>query len=629
MKSIGVIKKYTKNKEYSINSFLQEKLNIQTIEDFRNEIDLNDLEKFDNLLNTNVDHYININIGYKSVLISKFIQESDDLEYILHVYIDISKEGDYKTSVLSNTTHEIITPLNCILGMLSILEDTNLNTDQQDYLEMIKECSYNLLSIVNDILDYSKLEIKKIKLNNTPFDLRKCIESINDIVLSKVNEKKLEYNSIFDQNLHVNFIGDQNRLKQVLLNLLYNSIKFTDKGSITLHVSAINYNEFNNFTKKNTSFNAKNQYLRFDIIDEGCGINKIHEYDIFNSFVQVSTDSTKIYQGSGLGLSICKKLIGLFEGKIWLDWSEINKGSKFSFVIELEIDNITPIHEIEDTLNILENKRVILIDDNMYNRISLTALLIKWNMDVVNFSNAEEALQFLKMQKRPFDIGLIDFCMPKIDGIMFAEKLRNTTSINCNLPLIALSSMNDKIHNKSSIFVEYLLKPVKESKLKQLCIDIFNKSKDTIIKQPSIINHIFAKKTIRILIAEDIFINQKIIVNYLNKLGYVNLKVVNNGEKCINELTLKEYDILLIDIKMPVLNGVEVCTIIQNNFLGSDNTYKFINKRKPYLIAVTAYCLKEDTDYYFKKGFDEIINKPIQLEELNTVLELYLLKEMS
>jgi signal transduction histidine kinase/CheY-like chemotaxis protein len=623
MKSIGIIK-YSSN-VYNINNYLKETLNINTIEDFRNEIDSDDIIKFDNLLKANDDYYININIGFKNVLISKFIQDQD---YILHVYMDISKEGDYKTSVLSNTTHEIITPLNCILGMLSILEDTNLNSDQQDYLEMIKEASYNLLSIVNDILDYSKLEIKKIKLNNAPFDLRKCIESINDIILSKVNEKKLDYNSIIDHHLRINFIGDQNRLKQVLVNLLYNAIKFTDKGSITLHVSVIDFVDFNKFTSHTKDNNPKSKYLRFDIMDDGCGISKSNEFDIFNSFVQVSSDSTKIYQGSGLGLSICKKLINLFGGKIWLDWSELNRGSKFSFVIELEVDTVTPIHEVEDTCNILENKRILLIDDNMYNRISLTGLLIKWNIDVVNFSNAEEALQFLKMEKRGFDIGLIDFCMPRIDGIMFAEKLRNSNSINCNLPLIALSSLNDKIHNKSDIFVEYLLKPVKEYKLKQLCIEICTKSKDILVKQPQTINNMYAKKTIRILIAEDIFINQKIITNYLNKLGYTNIKIVNNGEKCIKELTFNEYDLLMIDIKMPVLSGVEVCSIIQDHFTGIKD-YKFINKRKPYLIAVTAYCLKEDTDYYLKRGFNEIMNKPIQLEELNAVLELYLLKEMS
>jgi signal transduction histidine kinase/CheY-like chemotaxis protein len=623
MKSIGIIKYL--NNVYNINNYLKETLNINTIEDFKNEIDSDDVIKFDNLLKSDGDYYININIGFKNVLISKFIQDQD---YILHVYMDISKEGDYKTSVLSNTTHEIITPLNCILGMLSILEDTNLNSDQQDYLEMIKEASYNLLSIVNDILDYSKLEIKKIKLNNTPFDLRKCIESINDIVLSKVNEKKLDYNSIIDHDLRINFIGDQNRLKQVLVNLLYNAIKFTDKGSITLHISVIDFVDFNKFTSHTKDNNSKSKYLRFDIMDDGCGISKSNEFDIFNSFVQVSSDSTKIYQGSGLGLSICKKLINLFGGKIWLDWSELNRGSKFSFVIELEVDTVTPIHEVEDTCNILENKRILLIDDNMYNRISLTGLLIKWNIDVVNFSNAEEALQFLKMEKRRFDIGLIDFCMPRIDGIMFAEKLRNSNSINCNLPLIALSSLNDKIHNKSDIFVEYLLKPVKEYKLKQLCIEICTKSKDILVKQPQTINNMYAKKTIRILIAEDIFINQKIITNYLNKLGYTNIKIVNNGEKCIKELTFNEYDLLMIDIKMPVLNGVEVCSIIQDHFTGVKD-YKFINKRKPYLIAVTAYCLKEDTDYYMKRGFNEIMNKPIQLEELNAVLELYLLKEMS
>lgn len=630
MKSIGVITKY-KNNVYTINDYLKTTLNITTIDEFRNEMDSDNIANFDNLLKESCDYYININIGFKNVVISKFIQDTGDtgnIEYILHVYMDINKEGEYKTSVLSNTTHEIITPLNCILGMLSILEDTNLNSDQQDYLEMIKESSYNLLSIVNDILDYSKLEIKKIKLLNATFDLRKCIESINDIILSKVNEKKLEYNSIIDHELRINFIGDQNRLKQVLLNLLYNAIKFTEHGSITLRVSSITNNEFNKYTRHDRKLDKNNKYLRFDIMDDGCGINKSNEFDIFNSFVQVSTDSTKVYGGSGLGLSICKKLINLFGGKIWLDWSEIDKGSKFSFVIELQGDTVTPPDDILDTCNILENKRVLLIDDNMYNRISLTGLLIKWNMDVVNFSNAEEALQFLKMEKRRFDIAMVDFCMPRIDGIMFAEKLRNSNSINCNLPLVALSSLNDKLHNKSNIFVEYLLKPVKESKLKQICIEICTKSKDTIVKTPNVINNNYAKKTIRILIAEDIFINQKIITNYLNKLGYTNIKIVNNGEKCIQELAVKEFDLCLIDIKMPVKNGVEVCGIIQEHFSGVKD-YKFINKRKPYLIAVTAYCLKEDTDYYLKRGFDEIMNKPIQIEELNSVLELYLLKEMS
>jgi signal transduction histidine kinase/DNA-binding response OmpR family regulator len=545
----------------------------------------------------------------------------------------------HKSIFLANMSHEIRTPLNGIIGMLTLLEDTPLSTEQQDYINMVKECSVNLMTIINDILDYSKLEVGKIVLDNRPMSLQQCIESTNDIILSKVYEKSLEYTFNINSEVPINIVADANRIKQILLNLLSNAIKFTDKGTIFLNAEAVDSQDFSllyslHGNKKIYPVSVDNAFIRIDITDTGCGIASPDIEKLFRSFSQVDNQITsKIYQGTGLGLAISKELVELMGGCIWLDWSEPNKGSRFSFIIQTQI-SYEVLEASDDCDGFLKNANVLIVDDNLHNRLSLTGMVSKWGMKPHSFSNSEEALYFTRITQ--FDIGLIDICMPKCDGHSFALKLREQIEFeNKTMPLIALSSLGDK-KPASKLFRAHLIKPIKEAKLKQLCIDSLRhrnlnkittttssssectKAKET-LDHYMINNQIESlKDNVRILLAEDVYINQRVVVSFLNKLGFNNIQVVENGQQCLDYVGANRYDIVLLDIRMPLLNGEVVLKKIKEHFSNKpDQTI-------PYIIAVTAYCLREDKQKYLSMGFDDYIPKPVSISELNRCLNTFI-----
>ena len=569
---------------------------------------------------------------------------------------------NHKSIFLANMSHEIRTPLNGIIGMLTLLEDTKLTSDQIDYINMVKECSFNLMTIINDILDYSKLEVGKISLDIKSMNLRECLESTNDIVLSKIYEKSLEYTFNIDAMIPEYIYGDINRIKQILLNLLSNSIKFTDKGCIMINVENIKYddcillkemhchsdiNQYNyniiNSIKlpesnendpnldqyQNVNFNDK-MYLRFDITDSGCGIQHSDKNKLFKSFSQVDNHITsKIYQGTGLGLAISKELIELMGGFVWLDWSEIGKGSRFSFVLPTIESKDTCSNTNDKSECVLKNANVLIVDDNIHNRISLTGMITKWGMKAYAFSNAEEALHFTRLTN--FDIGLIDICMPKTDGPSFACKLREQSEFNNkDFPLVALSSLGDKLSSNSKYFKTHLINPIKESKLKKICVELLQKriihqeqnvqteTKNIILDKYIIQNDLSVlKSSVRILLAEDVYINQKVVVSFLNKMGFDNIRIVDNGQQCFNIAKNNDFDIILLDIRMPIMNGEIVLQELDKFYIKED-------KRRPYIVAVTAYCLREDKNKYLNMGFNDYIPKPINISDLSRCLNNFI-----
>lgn len=570
---------------------------------------------------------------------------------IKQLELQIEEAYTQKSLFLANMSHEIRTPLNGIIGMLTLLEDTKITSDQQDFIEMIKECSFNLMSIINDILDYSKLDAGKIKLDNKCMDIISCIESTNDIILSKIYEKKLEYHYTIDPLVPPVILADHTRIKQVLLNLLSNAIKFTDKGSVQLNVESISSQEYYkintsdriNDIEHSSQFESDNDivYLKFSVIDSGCGIEKSDYNKLFKSFSQLTSQiTTKVHEGTGLGLAICKKLVNLMKGHVWLETSELNHGSTFSFVMKTMIcdspaDNLSDNTFDETQLAFLKGKSVLIVDDNKMNRMSMCSTITKWGMKAFPFSSSEEALFFIKVV--PFDIGLIDICIPKIDGFTLASKIRQEPEFNNKLmPLIALSSLGDKVQDLDKYFQEHIVKPVKESKLRKACISLLNAHKTNSNKKELLLQETKQQVTKQrlkhsdttILLAEDVYINQKVILGFLNKLGYTNVSVAENGKQVLDIMKTKTFDIILLDIKMPILDGVGVLKTLRQHYYYSNHSpinkkQNFMNKTIPYIIAITAYCLKEDKEKYINMGFDDYLPKPIQMHELENCLNSY------
>jgi signal transduction histidine kinase/DNA-binding response OmpR family regulator len=575
---------------------------------------------------------------------SSFMYTYQDVDKNKLLEIELRKETlkaeeayNHKSIFLANMSHEIRTPINGIVGMLKLLEDTRLTSDQEDYINMINECSYNLMTIINDILDYSKLEVGKISLDIKPMNLQECLESTNDILSSKIYEKGIDYTYNIDAPKI--FQCDLNRLKQVLLNMLSNAIKFTDKGTITLGVTSLSYTEYQRLHKEHAHEPLPEKtddslFLRFDIIDSGCGIHESDHQKLFKSFSQVDNHATsKIYQGTGLGLAISRELVELMNGFIWLESSRVLVGSTFSFVIQTRMSDDVVIEDDDLALDgdTLRGANVLIVDDNIYNRLSLAGMVLKWGMNVHSYSNSDEALYFARIMK--FDIGLIDICMPKCDGPKFASKLRELKEHNNKtFPLIALSSLGDKKSTTSDIFVAHLIKPVKEAKLKSICKEhlkvhlrrLKNENDEPQIeRKESLDSYIlnndvsFLKDNVRILLAEDVYINQRVIVSFLKKLGYNNIQLVENGQECLDFIRNNTFDIVLLDIRMPVYNGDVVLQKVQEHC-------KAKNQAIPYMVAVTAYCLREDKDKYLSMGFKDYIPKPVSLVTLNKCMESFI-----
>jgi CheY-like chemotaxis protein len=412
--------------------------------------------------------------------------------------------------------------------------------------------------------------------------------------------------------------------------LLSNSIKFTTNGNILLNIQKL---------KQHGNILT----LQFSITDTGCGIDKSEYSKLFKSFSQVHNNKC-FNQGTGLGLAICKQLVELMDGKIWIDWSEINKGTRICFIIDVKVcdrscsNNTNPSLDDSEMINYDFSKhKVFILDDKLHNRLALAGMVSKWGLVPTTFSNATEALYFLKTNE--FDLGLVDICMPEINGKEFASKLRKQhQTLNKNdIPLVALSSLGYTIKDHEQYFKEHLIKPVKETRLKQICASLLlqkTKQEINIVPVTKPVNHTFSiheldflKESIRILLVEDVPINQRVIISFLNKFGYTKITVVENGQECLEMLQKNKYDIILMDIKMPIIDGETVLQYILEYYTQPrHSTFKFQNKDKPYTIAVTAYSMKQDRDKYLQMGFDDFIGKPINIVQLKECMDIFMNK---
>jgi signal transduction histidine kinase/CheY-like chemotaxis protein len=570
-----------------------------------------------------------------------------------HTYIIIANTNTditYKTNFMANMSHEIRTPLNGILGTIQLLEYTSLSEEQEDWVNIIKESGSNLLTIINDILDITKLEARQVDVYTRPFSIRKCIEESIDILMVKATNKKISISYYINNNVPKYIISDYHRLRQILINLINNAIKFTNNyGEVNINIDAekigsydqnklpiitFNSNRYKSHNKTiatDLSDSSSNEELmeqlyendpiyqhsdiysiKISIKDTGIGISEENISKLFRSFSQLDQSSTKQYQGTGLGLAICKQLCELLKGEIWVEHSEIGKGSTFCFTINTQIFDRP---DVDDSKDKLIGKKVLIVDDNHANRLSLCNSILNLGMHATNCASAQEAMIYIN-NKTEFDIGLIDIQMPRTNGHQLALKIRKQLP---NFPMIALSSLDD-FHDKQEIFFKYLVKPVKTDKLvthmlRALSLGKSNSTKTICLsrKKPTL----FGKPDnpdINILVVEDIDTNQKVILGLVHKLGYTNVEIVGDGFTAYDKIKEKQYDVILLDLKMPQMNGITLAKKIRE--------FESTNKQHPTIIvAVTAAATqKEKDDYLAVNVLDDYVVKPIQLCTLNNTL---------
>jgi len=509
-----------------------------------------------------------------------------------------------KSDFLANMSHEIRTPMNGVVGMVEILKNTKISNQQQEYLEIINNSANNLLTVINDILDFSKIESNKITLENIPFSIRKVIDEVGDTVFLKAEKQGINFITYTDPNMPEFVYGDPIRLRQIVLNFVNNAIKFTDKGKVYVGAEIIS--------------NTENEIeVVIKIEDTGLGISEEAQKTLFESFTQADTSITRKYGGTGLGLTISKKLVGLMKGRVEVE-SELGKGSVFSCIV-----NFTKAQDIQEGLNIkkgdLSHLKVLIVDDNKDNRLIFSKYLDIWNINsslAMGVDEAVEIMRYAVIENNCFDLALVDFQMPEKTGFDFASILLKENLIR-DTKLILLSSISDMFSStqiKKAGFTTFLYKPIKLSQFQDVIFDVvnhgFNDKINTIntIENTSKINEDF-----KILLVEDNLINQKVATIALKQLGYEN-DIANNGEEAYKMYLKTRYDLILMDIQMPVLDGVGAAKKIREHEV-SNNI-----KKRVLIVAITANAMKKDVELYLNSGMDDVILKPFKQDELNKIL---------